>query len=145
VRIQPLGKELIFALDYLAGVGSAKTEPDRLGSGNREIEPPYRLNQRFDLSHGPAAGQSSALSIKFEPSDKSFLEAFAAINSSTVCEGIEHMTDGSNSMFSFERLPVPIYDAMLGRALKLLEAGSKLEAVEMLTTDLPLNFHPAAG
>jgi hypothetical protein len=44
------------------------------------------------------------------------------------------MTDASNSMFSSEQLPVPIYDAMLGRALKLLEAGSKLEAVEMLTT-----------
>jgi hypothetical protein len=57
------------------------------------------------------------------------------------------MTDASNSMFSAEQLPVPIYDAMLGRALKLLEAGSTLEAAEVLTTPaetMLLFQHPEA-
>jgi hypothetical protein len=63
----------------------------------------------------------------------------------TVCEGINHMADASNT--SDRVAVVPIYDAMLERALKLLEAGSTLDAVDMLTTaaETMLQFdHPEA-
>jgi hypothetical protein len=45
------------------------------------------------------------------------------------------MADASNTSFSPDRVAVtPIYEAMLERALQLLEVGSTLAAVDMLTT-----------
>ncbi|MGJ0510144.1 MAG: hypothetical protein ACR652_24105 [Methylocystis sp.] len=58
------------------------------------------------------------------------------------------MADVSNNSLTSERLAViPIYEAMLGRALNLLESGSTLDAVEMLATaaETMLGFgHPEA-
>ncbi len=70
------------------------------------------------------------------------------MTSPTVCEGINHMVDISNTRFTSDRVAVvPIYDAMLERGLKLLESGSTLDAVEMLATaaETMLHFdHPDA-
>jgi hypothetical protein len=45
------------------------------------------------------------------------------------------MADASNTSFSSDRVAVtPIYEAMLERALQLLETGSTFTAVDMLAT-----------
>ena len=58
------------------------------------------------------------------------------------------MADTSNTSFSPDRVAViPIYEAMLERALQLLGAGSTLAAVDMLATaaETMLAFdHPEA-
>jgi hypothetical protein len=59
----------------------------------------------------------------------------ARYNPLAVCEGINHMAEASNTSLTSDRVAViPIYEAMLERALKLLEAGSTLDAVDMLAT-----------
>jgi hypothetical protein len=62
---------------------------------------------------------------------------------------VNHMADASDAAFAADRLAViPIYDAMLERALKFLEAGSKVDAAEMLTTaaeTMLLFDHPDAA
>jgi hypothetical protein len=70
------------------------------------------------------------------------------MKSPPACEGINHMAEASNTSFTYERVAViPIYEAMLERALKFLEAGSTLDAVDMLATaaETMLQFdHPEA-
>ena len=88
------------------------------------------------------------ISIKFELFAKAFVQKQAAMKPRTVCEGINHMADASNTSTSPDGVAViPIYDAMLERALLLLEAGSTLDAVDMLATaaETMLRFdHPEA-
>jgi hypothetical protein len=59
------------------------------------------------------------------------------------------MADAWDTPFNADRLAViPIYDAMLERALKFLEAGATLDAADMLTTaaETMLQFdHPDAA
>ncbi len=58
------------------------------------------------------------------------------------------MTDASDMSINLDRAPViPIYEAMLERALQCIEAGSMLDAADMLTTaaETMLQFeHPEA-